>query len=1279
MKRNKPIILFQKVLLFLAVICIVLAILITAARIITPRLDLQKDKLEALASMLLTQPVQIKSIKVSWDQLSPIIQCKEVKVLNDAKTTILIDIDHLGLRINLIHSLFKRKIIIDKLLISGANLTIQQSLDNHFSIVGVQNLEKQLQSSDKKPGHLTEIIDWLFAQQDVIINNCHLLIKRNASKSISISDLTLHLHNNGAKHRLTGQVTILQKKPASLLIDANMTGNPSDADRFKASVYLRVNKVFLKEWLTEVDLSHYKIDSGLLNADIWAEWKHHHWKKIQSQFNIDHLRIGTDKQQLLEIETISTNLNLIALSSKQWLLNLDKLRITAQNQHWTTNHLGISVTNPFLKDQIINQLQLDYLNDHMLKTFKPLLPKILQTRLEQLKPRGTLTNIVYLKNDKTNDFNIFANLEKVSFSSWKKFPAIKHLSAKLQLTKKVGHLFLKSENTIIDFADLFRNPINLTSLDGHISWFKKNNNWLIKFEKLSAINSDLQVNSDAVLLLPTNNNGIRINLLAGFKFYKVRNKAHYLPSGILTKKLVTWLDKAIIDGKSGSGALILRGNLEDFPFSNNKGKFLALSKMEDITLNYKEHWPIIKHLNAQLKFDADKMFITANSGNIYSSRINSVTATIPKLSADESTLNIKGQITGELAEAAHFIQDSPLAKTLGKLKAVSLNGPMRMALQLQIPLDTDESIKILGTTKFSWALLKLAKPNITLPLGKGKIHFTEDTLSSSLLSGTLFEKPISMQINKGKHEDQTIITINGNLDISEYFKQKPYNQWFTGNTFYQAKLFLTKNTKSSDHLTISSNLTGITIKLPPPFNKSAVQKIHFSSNLQLTTNNQFPFEFNYGEQLSGKLLIQEHAFEKWDINKGKISIGINNYNPKLIESGLIVNGHLKKIDWQDWQPFIQQLKISQLTEKNITNIELNKINLQIDKLIFNDYKFNRITLEFQPSNHHWRVNIINDLLKGSFQIAKKPYQPWDVNLDYLHLPNKNEHEPFKNIDLADIPSINFNCNETVYGEKKLGKLNFSLLSLTPHRKKIIDLKMISGNINLYASGIWKQIKNNHSTTINGHIIGTNISQALKELDFPAVITSREAQLKFRFNYPSMPYDLSLKTLQGSLSVSFKNGQLLDVGDGNATQLGFGRLLTFLSVKNITRRLKLDFSDLTQQGFVFDRLKGNFQINDGNAYIKNFTIVSPIARINITGKIGLANKDYDLDLAIIPNLTSSLPIIATIAGGPIAGVVTWAADRILNAQVKKTIHYSYKMNGTWNKPIIKPITAVQETN
>ncbi len=89
-----------------------------------------------------------------------------------------------------------------------------------------------------------------------------------------------------------------------------------------------------------------------------------------------------------------------------------------------------------------------------------------------------------------------------------------------------------------------------------------------------------------------------------------------------------------------------------------------------------------------------------------------------------------------------------------------------------------------------------------------------------------------------------------------------------------------------------------------------------------------------------------------------------------------------------------------------------------------------------------------------------------------------------------------------------------------------------------------------------------------------------------------------------------------------------------------------------------------------------SIDGPVAYASMKGNLDMSKQLYDVDLKIEPHITSSLPIVATIAGGPIVGFATLVASKIINHGMNNFSGYSYKVTGPWQQPVIKQVSIKQ---
>lgn len=334
--------------------------------------------------------------------------------------------------------------------------------------------------------------------------------------------------------------------------------------------------------------------------------------------------------------------------------------------------------------------------------------------------------------------------------------------------------------------------------------------------------------------------------------------------------------------------------------------------------------------------------------------------------------------------------------------------------------------------------------------------------------------------------------------------------------------------------------------------------------------------------------------------------------------------------------------------------------------------YDNILTHLKPEQNGWRFSIDNPTARGTVLIPNSNLQPILANFDSINLDSSIESNEINTWNFKQLPKINLNAREVRYKDINFGAVQ---LKLNPMLGGVLIRELNAGNTNyhLIASGAWHTQKGN-STELMGQLDSANLSNFLRSWGLPASIIAEQAHSRFNLNWQGAPYQISFTKLRGHFSFSASNGQIVDIGSSNEAKLNFGRLLTFLSIQSLTKRLQLDFSDLKTKGFDFTSLQGNFTLRNGNAITRDVTIEGPVALIRIVGRIGMLNKDYDLIIKVVPHFTSSLPVIVGLAGGPVAGVVAWLANAVLGSTVQKIAETSYHITGSWNKPDVVKTSA-----
>jgi len=149
---------------------------------------------------------------------------------------------------------------------------------------------------------------------------------------------------------------------------------------------------------------------------------------------------------------------------------------------------------------------------------------------------------------------------------------------------------------------------------------------------------------------------------------------------------------------------------------------------------------------------------------------------------------------------------------------------------------------------------------------------------------------------------------------------------------------------------------------------------------------------------------------------------------------------------------------------------------------------------------------------------------------------------------------------------------------------------------------------------------------------------------------------------------------LEVGPGRLTEVepgGIGRAFGLLNLNSLTRRLSMDFSDITESGFGFDSIRGLFTIAAGQASTDDLVLIGPAAQIHITGSIDLVQQTLAQQATVLPQIGSSLTLAGTLAGGPVVGAALFVADQLLPEGMARVGSYQYTIRGPWDDPDIEP--------
>ncbi len=173
-------------------------------------------------------------------------------------------------------------------------------------------------------------------------------------------------------------------------------------------------------------------------------------------------------------------------------------------------------------------------------------------------------------------------------------------------------------------------------------------------------------------------------------------------------------------------------------------------------------------------------------------------------------------------------------------------------------------------------------------------------------------------------------------------------------------------------------------------------------------------------------------------------------------------------------------------------------------------------------------------------------------------------------------------------------------------------------------------------------------------------------MSLRLDWPGGLEAFALRHADGSINAKVGAGRLLDV------EPGVGRMLGFMNLGALGRRLSLDFSDLYQQGFAFEQIDGQIRIGGGQARSETFAIQGPAGDVTIEGSSNLVEQTFDQTVTVVPRIGSSVALASALAGGPVVGAAVLLVDRVAGGAIDRLGSYRYRVTGPWREPVLERV-------
>ncbi len=850
----------------------------------------------------------------------------------------------------------------------------------------------------------------------------------------------------------------------------------------------------------------------------------------------------------------------------------------------------------------------------------------------------------------------------------------------------VGGLFVVESGTLEwTWPEFFDRPVTVSAFSGNAGWQRESGNTRVVLGDVSFENAHLQGSIEGSVDWREGRPDPVLGVSARIARADLAHLPLYLPSRGLNPDVRTWLSRAIDGGHLEDGEVRIEGALGDWPFDEGQGKLDASARVSGVDLHYSPAWPSIEALAADLRFEGRRAEFSLSSGQVHGAEITGAKVRIPRMGS-EATIEIEGKVEGSTEQAADFLRNSPLAPRFRTmLDTLEASGPAGLELRIALPLPTGTGDnEVSGRLEVRDNRSRLPGVAEGLAQVNGVFSLEGTMLRAEGVEALYLGRPVTLRVEPSGIEGGYRIEAQGST-TRPHLAHHLHNAgmlaspdgelpaWLSridGESAWRGVLELRTRAPEHEafaHIRIASELEGARIDLPSPIGKAPGESVRLDLDFEFDRKGARILRARYGELLSSVFRLRESGEEGARLARGAIRFGGGEAELPG-EEGLIVNGSLPRLSLGEWTRLLRTERGTQRAADAgdaapVPAPLLRRVNLQVDEFEVFGVPLGTTRVDATAdASSTWSASVVGANLLGEIRIPATP-DPVLVHMDRLVVPGSTlpddaeETSSLFSQNPVGVPAFRFTCAECRLSDRLQGSVDIVALP-DPDGIRFQSFYMRGEGYETRGSGAWLVSDGIPRSTVDAEVQSDDLGRLLAAFGHVGGESiSGATEMLLSASWPGSPFDFDLRRIDGVLHFRASEGRLTQVRRG-AT----GRFFGLLMLPSLPRRLALDFRDFFQAGLTYDLMEGSFAIESGDAYTNNFLIESPTATIELAGRTGIVDEDYDHVLTLTPKLSENIALL------PI-----WLGERILNTRFfdRAFAHY-YSIRGPWSAPEIEPI-------
>lgn len=1252
-----------------AFLLVSIAIALTVVRYHPSISSIVEKKIESKLADIINADISIESFDIDRRQLSPKILAENVLITDRDDPQNAWPIKKVFLGIDVVRSLLSRSVRVTELVVEGIDFEVHRDKNGNINInqtflipVGSMNSERSGGDISKVQVQLTDSnLVWRDELLDVkyVFNDINMLI-----------DAT----SNGHKLSLLGKLPI--EMGDTIELHAQIDGDLRQIHTANTAFHVRAIGVVADEisgYFVENDKATLPI---IADVEVWGNTQGLSLQSLRGDVFLDHIVTEASKINNKSCLTDSYIKSMVGqfhwqVAEQGWSLNAKDLYVETSTGDWPSSYLHVS------EETVSNDTTSYYANighvkvDDVCNTLQAYSEYGIDVDryLQKYQLNGQANDLLLhadLKDEKLSSLQYAAEVKDLEVRISKSGQLVKGISGYAQGSLHGGRVSLDTQRLIVGLPDIYKESPLEFGVKGDLHWQRQNQQLTLKSNPLHIFNNDLALDLrwDALL------DGDQIYLDSQIIVPQTRAEIiwKYFPNikkTILTKN---WLRQALHQGDVRDASIMVRGNMRKFPFQEHAGVFEARMEVSNGLLEFKRDWPKLEDVSAKLLINDARLSVSSGQARLFNTKIKNIDIQIESFL--HAVMYGQGVAEGSAKDLLTFLDESKLVSGKNSvINTITLEGDSRLELDFSksLSLKVNHPFQVAGDVHFLGNSLDIPSVGLQLKDIGGKFSFDKSGATADAISATLYDQPIKLSATP-IGEGVTNIAFTGPFNLHKYITQRYPN--FTAMTSGGADVdgvlrlpsLFKRNNPEKISVNVSSDLVGVEINLPTPFAKD--KNTALASSL-VYSNKENSLHLDIGELAS----IYFAGVPKQPLQLKQVTLGEDRKQVSVEKDGLLIDGKISLLAVDEWIAAGEKYFSKQNNDKG--NKQYPMIDIVIDELQWPTWPGKNLSIQAESLDDAYQVLLDSPQGRGQVSIPHQQNLPVTAKFDHLVI-SKGKQKSDVNVDPMKVRPFLFTSNKL-----SVNDLNFKNIFLSAAKDEkglsFTKIQLEAQDLKVDGSGSWRLLDQKQAQSLfNLELQSIDVEDSLEDVGFKSSLHGGELDSTINLRWSGAPYQFSLESGQGSATLHARDGRIKEIDQGNA-----GRLLALLNLGAITRRLSLDFKDITKEGFSFDTITGAMYLTPGGILrADDVTIKSSSAQVVISGHTNLETQTYDQKILVTPTISGTLPAAGAIVGGPVGAAAGLLADQVAKAVgLNRVSVIEYKMTGTWASPKLEKLGSI----